>query len=144
MIEQSFELSDYILLGEAALLATGSVAVLALTVRQLIYGGYAGDLSPEEAYQKLVSDSSTVLVDLRTEGDRLESGIPDIRRLVFTHISQESAPKSHDFSFGAFGETRAGWHEAVLFGWSRAKLIIFRERACAILEMCCPQWMLPK
>lgn len=99
MIGQSFELSDYILLGEATLLATGSLAVLALIVRQIIYGGYAGDLSPEEAYQKLVSDSSTVLIDLRTEGDRLESGIPDVRRSVFTYFSQGSAQKFHGFSF---------------------------------------------
>ncbi|MFF1530103.1 rhodanese-like domain-containing protein [Cellulomonas sp. NPDC058312] len=39
--------------------------------------GYAGDLTPQEAWDLLASDERAVLVDVRTEGEWQGIGVPD-------------------------------------------------------------------
>jgi len=43
-------------------------------------GGYAGDLTPEQAWE-LVRDSDAVLVDVRTEAEWRFVGVPDLAEL---------------------------------------------------------------
>ncbi|MFE7509222.1 rhodanese-like domain-containing protein [Promicromonospora sp. NPDC057488] len=39
--------------------------------------GYAGDITPEQAWELLAADPSAVLVDVRTQGEWRTIGIPD-------------------------------------------------------------------
>ena len=39
--------------------------------------GYAGDLTPQQAWDLLTSDPSAVLVDVRTDGEWRDVGVPD-------------------------------------------------------------------
>lgn len=43
-----------------------------------LVNGYAGDLSPGDAYSMLESDKSTVLVDVRTRAEWSYVGVPDL------------------------------------------------------------------
>ena len=43
--------------------------------------GYAGDVSPTEAWQKLVTDPHAVLVDVRTTAEWSYVGLPDLAQL---------------------------------------------------------------
>lgn len=49
--------------------------------------GYAGDITPQEAWDLLVADERAVLVDVRTEGEWRTVGVPDVaglgREVVF-------------------------------------------------------------
>lgn len=40
--------------------------------------GYAGDLTPQQAWQALADDPSVLLVDVRTEGEWRTIGVPDL------------------------------------------------------------------
>lgn len=42
---------------------------------------YAGDLTPQQAWELLAHDDDAVLVDVRTPGEWVESGIPDLTEL---------------------------------------------------------------
>jgi rhodanese-related sulfurtransferase len=44
--------------------------------------GYAGDLSPTEAWQKLATDPRAVLVDVRTQAEWSYVGLPDLTSLA--------------------------------------------------------------
>ncbi|KAM7280637.1 hypothetical protein ACFE04_007771 [Oxalis oulophora] len=44
------------------------------------YGGYSGDLSPEETKELLAGDKNAVLIDVRPEILRERDGVPDLRR----------------------------------------------------------------
>jgi rhodanese-related sulfurtransferase len=50
--------------------------------------GYAGDLTPQQAWDLLAGDPAAVLVDVRTEGEWRAIGVPDVATLgkspVFT------------------------------------------------------------
>ncbi|HEY0188731.1 MAG TPA: rhodanese-like domain-containing protein [Cellulomonas sp.] len=50
---------------------------------------YAGDLTPQEAWDLLAADPSAVLVDVRTEGEWLTIGVPDT-----TTLDTEAGPRS--------------------------------------------------
>jgi rhodanese-related sulfurtransferase len=64
--------------GAAAFL--GATVVLPyLTIYNLRFGGYAGNLSAEDM-QELLRNSSALLVDIRAEAELEESGVPDLRR----------------------------------------------------------------
>lgn len=43
--------------------------------------GYAGDVSPTEAWDMLAAEPSAVLVDVRTQAEWTWVGVPDLRRL---------------------------------------------------------------
>jgi rhodanese-related sulfurtransferase len=43
--------------------------------------GYAGDITPEQAWELLAADPSAILVDVRTEGEWRAIGIPDTASL---------------------------------------------------------------
>lgn len=43
--------------------------------------GYAGDLTPEQAWAVLAEDERAVLVDVRTEAEWRYVGVPDVARL---------------------------------------------------------------
>ena len=49
--------------------------------------GYAGDITPQQAWDLLTSDERAVLVDVRTEGEWRTIGVPDVadlgREVVF-------------------------------------------------------------
>ncbi|KAL9257963.1 Calcium sensing receptor, chloroplastic-like protein [Drosera capensis] len=57
-----------------------------------IYGGYAGDLSPDLALQLLSSDKNAVLID----GLRERDGIPDLRRGARFRYANVSIPEVDD------------------------------------------------
>ncbi|GAB2222154.1 hypothetical protein Drorol1_Dr00013356 [Drosera rotundifolia] len=61
-----------------------------------IYGGYAGDLSPNLALQLLSSDKNAVLIDVRPEGLRERDGIPDLRRGARFRCANVSIPEVGD------------------------------------------------
>ncbi|PZR53514.1 rhodanese-like domain-containing protein [Xylanimonas oleitrophica] len=50
--------------------------------------GYAGDITPEQTWDLLTTDPDAVLVDVRTEGEWRQVGVPDAapagKRTVFT------------------------------------------------------------
>lgn len=39
--------------------------------------GYAGDLTPQQAWDLLLSDEDALLVDVRTRGEWAQIGVPD-------------------------------------------------------------------
>ncbi|WP_435738306.1 rhodanese-like domain-containing protein [Cellulosimicrobium sp. PMB13] len=43
--------------------------------------GYAGDITPQEAWDLLAADERAVLVDVRTEGEWRTVGVPDVAQL---------------------------------------------------------------
>ena len=49
-------------------------------MRQALYGGYSGDLSPDEAVAALLKEERAKLVDLRPQAAREAAGVPDLRR----------------------------------------------------------------
>ena len=50
--------------------------------------GYAGDITPEQTWELLTTDPDAVLVDVRTQGEWEQIGVPDVttagKRAVFT------------------------------------------------------------
>jgi rhodanese-related sulfurtransferase len=68
--------SDPALAGAAAAAAVGVPAVLAW---RAAYGGFAGTLSPDQALAMLQGQDA-LLVDVRPEAKRLESGVPLLKR----------------------------------------------------------------
>jgi rhodanese-related sulfurtransferase len=50
--------------------------------------GYAGDITPEQTWELLTTDPDAVLVDVRTQGEWEQIGVPDVapagKRPVFT------------------------------------------------------------
>jgi rhodanese-related sulfurtransferase len=52
-------------------------------------GGYAGDLTVEEAYKLLDDDKKAVLVDVRTQPEWALVGVPDLSAIGKTPIFQE-------------------------------------------------------
>ncbi|WP_425955872.1 rhodanese-like domain-containing protein [Xylanimonas sp. McL0601] len=50
--------------------------------------GYAGDITPEQTWALLTTDPAAVLVDVRTQGEWEQIGVPDVagagKRTVFT------------------------------------------------------------
>lgn len=44
-------------------------------------GAYAGDIAPQQCWELLKNDSSTVLIDVRTEAEFAYVGVPDISSL---------------------------------------------------------------
>ena len=58
----------------------GAPLVLLLALRSYLYGGYAGDLSPEQVQALLQTEARALLVDLRTAEARAQDGTPDLRR----------------------------------------------------------------
>ncbi|WP_418275116.1 rhodanese-like domain-containing protein [Isoptericola jiangsuensis] len=50
--------------------------------------GYAGDITPQQAWDLLAADPDAVLVDVRTEGEWRQIGVPDVagldKQVVFT------------------------------------------------------------
>ncbi|KAG0488222.1 hypothetical protein HPP92_006777 [Vanilla planifolia] len=61
-------------------LVLGSTATIAVLYWFLRYGGYAGDLSPEQTLDLIKNDKDALLVDVRPEDIRERDGIPDLRR----------------------------------------------------------------
>ncbi|CAO2838267.1 unnamed protein product [Amaranthus hypochondriacus] len=57
------------------------------------YSGYAGDVSPEVAFEFLSGKDSAVLVDVRSEDLRERDGIPDLRRAARFRYADVSLPK---------------------------------------------------
>ncbi|KAK1266746.1 hypothetical protein QJS04_geneDACA015562 [Acorus gramineus] len=57
----------------------GGSVILGISYWRLNYGGYSGDLSPEESLE-LLRKENAILVDVRTEDLRKRDGIPDLRR----------------------------------------------------------------
>ncbi|MGN8244691.1 rhodanese-like domain-containing protein [Cellulomonas soli] len=43
--------------------------------------GYAGDLTPQQAWDLLAADPDAILVDVRTDAEWRYVGVPDLRRL---------------------------------------------------------------
>lgn len=58
----------------------GTSASLWIFYQRQIYGGYAGDLSPNETLALLMGKENAVLIDVRPEETRERDGIPDLRR----------------------------------------------------------------
>lgn len=58
--------------------------------------GYAGDITPQEAWDLLAADERAVLVDVRTEGEWRTVGVPDVaqlgREVVFDEWVTPSGP----------------------------------------------------
>ncbi|MCL1871124.1 MAG: rhodanese-like domain-containing protein [Promicromonosporaceae bacterium] len=50
--------------------------------------GYAGDITPQQSWELLTTDPAAVLVDVRTQGEWEQIGVPDLasagKRTVFT------------------------------------------------------------
>jgi rhodanese-related sulfurtransferase len=53
--------------------------------------GYAGDLTPQEAWDLLASDERAVLVDVRTEGEWQTIGVPDTADLAAQGAAERTA-----------------------------------------------------
>lgn len=51
--------------------------------------GYAGDLTPQQAWELLSRDPDAVLVDVRTEGEWRAVGVPDVASLDKTPVLSE-------------------------------------------------------
>ncbi|CAM8952140.1 unnamed protein product [Rhodiola kirilowii] len=58
----------------------GTSTSLWILYQRKIYGGYAGDLSPNETFALLMGKENAVLIDVRPEELRERDGIPDLRR----------------------------------------------------------------
>ncbi|KAI9114847.1 hypothetical protein K1719_013860 [Acacia pycnantha] len=58
----------------------GSSATIWAVYRLWVYGGYAGDLSPESALDLLSGNENAAIIDIRKEDLREKDGIPDLRR----------------------------------------------------------------
>jgi rhodanese-related sulfurtransferase len=58
------------------------------TIDAVPASGYAGDITPEQAWELLSSDAGAVLVDVRTQGEWETVGVPDLtgigKQAVFT------------------------------------------------------------
>lgn len=50
-------------------------------------GAYAGDVSPEQAYQQLSANPAAVLVDVRTEAEWQFSGLPSLKSIQKSPIT---------------------------------------------------------
>jgi len=66
--------------GRLAAIALGTPLAALLALRQALYGGYAGDLSPDETLSLLQREDRAKLVDLRSLASRQAAGVPDLRR----------------------------------------------------------------
>ncbi|KAG6544283.1 hypothetical protein Mapa_014286 [Marchantia paleacea] len=62
------------------ILVVGGTLFLSVSYFQSKYGGYAGDLLPNEALDLLKNEGNVVLVDIRPQEIREAEGIPDLRR----------------------------------------------------------------
>jgi rhodanese-related sulfurtransferase len=51
------------------------------TVQPRPADGYAGDITPQQAWDLLAADPDAVLVDVRTEGEWRQIGVPDVSSL---------------------------------------------------------------
>ena len=80
---------------------------------------YAGDITPEEAWQLLVDDPEAVLVDCRTEAEWRFVGVPDLSSLArdVVYVEWNTADGKHNDGFvddlvsagvAPAGEARAG------------------------------------
>ncbi|XP_062228404.1 uncharacterized protein LOC133926466 [Phragmites australis] len=58
----------------------GGSATIGISYWLLTYGGYSGDLSPEQTLELLKNDDKAVLIDVRPEDLREKDGVPDLRR----------------------------------------------------------------
>lgn len=60
---------------------------------------YAGDLTPQQAYDLLQHDENAVLIDVRTDGEWREIGIPDLpgRTAFVPWVPRFGAPPDPDF-----------------------------------------------
>ncbi|WP_282948408.1 rhodanese-like domain-containing protein [Cellulomonas endometrii] len=62
--------------------------------------GYAGDLTPQEAWDLLASDERAVLVDVRTEGEWQTIGVPDTGDLAGEDTAERTAFVQWTDAFG--------------------------------------------
>ncbi|BBN14979.1 hypothetical protein MPTK1_6g15980 [Marchantia polymorpha subsp. ruderalis] len=62
------------------ILVVGGTLFLSVSYFQSKYGGYAGDLPPNEALDLLKNEGNVVMVDIRPQEIREAEGIPDLRR----------------------------------------------------------------
>ncbi len=61
--------------------------------------GYAGDITPQQAWDLLAADPDAVLVDVRTEGEWRQVGVPDVgtlgKRVVLTQwVTADGRPNA--------------------------------------------------
>ncbi|OAY73934.1 hypothetical protein ACMD2_01270 [Ananas comosus] len=70
-------------------LLLGSSATIGTFYWVLIYGGYSGDLAPEETFELLKNDQNAVLVDKLRERD----GVPDLRRGARSKYASVTLPE---------------------------------------------------
>jgi len=63
----------------AGLLLAVTLGIPLTTLYQLRYGGYSGDFRPKRV-EELLKTTNALLVDVRTESERAEGGVPDLRR----------------------------------------------------------------
>ncbi|KNA17386.1 hypothetical protein SOVF_080110 [Spinacia oleracea] len=71
----------------------GTTSTLWAVYWLVTYSGYAGDISPELAFELLSGKESAVLVDIRPEDLRQQDGIPDLRRSARFRYADVSLPK---------------------------------------------------
>lgn len=64
--------------------------------RVFIYGGYAGDLSPESTLELLQGNENAVLVDIRPENLKERDGIPDLRWTLRYRYASLTVPEVND------------------------------------------------
>nr|CAD1832203.1 unnamed protein product [Ananas comosus var. bracteatus] len=74
-------------------LLLGSSATIGTFYWVLIYGGYSGDLAPEETFELLKNDQNAVLVDVRPEKLRERDGVPDLRRGARSKYASVTLPE---------------------------------------------------
>ncbi|XP_021751725.1 uncharacterized protein LOC110717360 [Chenopodium quinoa] len=75
------------------ILFVGTTSTLWAVYWLVTYSGYAGDLSPELAFELVSGKESAVLVDTRPEDLRQRDGIPDLRRSARSRYADVSMPK---------------------------------------------------
>ena len=63
-----------------------SPLAVAVALRSFLVGGYAGDVTPAAAEQRLLSDDATLMVDVRSDDARAEQGIPALRKSARTKV----------------------------------------------------------
>jgi rhodanese-related sulfurtransferase len=71
---------DNVLLGRVTSTVLGGSVLLAIAVRQALYGGYAGDLSPRAVEAVLYKEARAFIVDVRSAAAREAAGVPDLRK----------------------------------------------------------------
>merc|ERR1719223_547563 len=114
--------ADSDLVKEAAIIAAGGLAAVALAVYLFDQGGFGGDLSPEQALKRLEAKRA-VLVDIRSLSEREATGIPDLRgtaRGEYTAMPRpsqlEPAGRRSELKIGTVKEAESVAHALLVAG----------------------------